>query len=455
MPENQNLLMVTCENCGHSFAAEKALREQLEAKFRSEAQQAVAEDMARKHQEEMARQKASLERVAAENLADEQKRSKEAAEREQEKLKRMAGDAKRQADEAVALKKDAEAGRAAMLEAKKKEGELAQLQADIEIKQIEWKIAQAKKMAEEVRARAEELAVQRQEAAKMESDAKLKEREDQIKRMQEQIKTLSQKSEAQDNRAVGEGQELVMETMLQERFRQDTIEPVPKGERGADILQMVHVDGKNIGTICWESKKTQNFLSGFIDRLRTDMALTKSDLGVIVSGVFPAAHKDDTFFIPEDRMLVVRPYLAPLVAEMLRRRMVEVARQKDVSLMRPEKAQQVFDQVTSPGFLEALGNMASKLVELQSHNEMEYRVLAQGFVERKNMIIDMVGGLYAVADMTLGVAGASLPAAMNVMANLPKHSGSLPEPKKGKGKRGKGKMAGEMSLLASVENDEE
>src|SRR5665213_397423 len=292
MSESKASLLVTCENCGHKFPAEKAMLEQLEAQARASA----SESLSHKHQEDLDRQRAALEKESREKLAEEQKRSREAVQREAEKLKRAAEDSKLQTEEAERLKLEAEAGRKATLEARKKESELAQKLAENEIKQEEWKADQSKKMVQEVRAKAEALAAQRQESMKIETDAKLKEREDQIQRMQEQIRVLSQKLQSQDNRTVGEGQEMDLEAMLTERFRHDVIAPVPKGERGADIIQTVQFEGRAAGTILWESKKTQAFQAGYVEKLRADMAENKADQGVLVSVTFPATHKDATFF---------------------------------------------------------------------------------------------------------------------------------------------------------------
>jgi len=123
-------------------------------------------------------------------------------------------------------------------------------------------------------------------------------------------------------------------------------------------------------------------------------------------------------------------------------------------MLRPEKAQRVFDQVTSPAFLEALGAMAAQIKGLQDQNENEFRVLAQIYTDRQTSIINLAGELYSVAGMTLGAAGSSLPAAMNVMVALPKHSGALPQPKKSKGRRGKGKSMASLSLLNDGDEEE-
>ena len=329
MPENEGLTII-CEQCGNEIAVEKALRGRLEEKFRGEAIQTVTGELARRHLEEMARQKESLESEAAVRLEEERRRAAQASDKEKNELQRAREAAARGAAEAEELKKDAEAGRAALLEARRKEEGLARQQADLEVRQMEWKADQNRKMAAEVQAKAEAITAQRLEQARMETDAKSKEKDERIQTLEDRIKKLGDSTERRDGRSIGEGQELALEAMLGERLRQDDIRPIPKGEPGADVLQGVVDGGVARGSICWESKKTQVFQQGYLEKLRSDMKDNGADLGVLVSTAFPAEMKDQSFFCPEDRLIVIRPHLAPVIAEVLRRRLMDVYKQKDI-----------------------------------------------------------------------------------------------------------------------------
>jgi hypothetical protein len=79
--------------------------------------------------------------------------------------------------------------------------------------------------------------------AKREAEEELKlrlaEREETIASMQRQIETLKQKAEQGSQQLQGEVQELELEALLTAKFPADLVEPVPKGEFGADIIQKV------------------------------------------------------------------------------------------------------------------------------------------------------------------------------------------------------------------------
>src|SRR3984885_3597126 len=100
--------------------------------------------------------------------------------------------------------------------------------------------------------------------AKQETEAALglrvREKEEQIASMQRQIEDLKRKAEQGSQQLQGEVQELELEAILRTKFPRDTIEPVPKGEFGGDLLHRVFgPTGQPCGTILWEAKRTKNW----------------------------------------------------------------------------------------------------------------------------------------------------------------------------------------------------
>jgi len=99
---------------------------------------------------------------------------------------------------------------------------------------------------------------------------------------------------------------------LKEEFSEDEIKPT--GQKG-DILQTVQKDDKKIGKILYECKKTKEFESKFIEKIRQDKNKVFADYGVIVTCVM----KDDkqNFCVEED-VIIVHPYGTLYVARFLR-----------------------------------------------------------------------------------------------------------------------------------------
>jgi len=78
--------------------------------------------------------------------------------------------------------------------------------------------------------------------------------------MMRQIEDLKRKAEQGSQQAQGEVQELELEKELVALFPFDTIQPVPKGMQGADVIQeVISNSGNRCGSIIWESKRTKNW----------------------------------------------------------------------------------------------------------------------------------------------------------------------------------------------------
>ena len=147
--------------------------------------------------------------------------------------------------------------------------------------------------------------------------------------MQKQIEELKRKAEQGSQQLQGEVQELELEALLKNKFPRDTVEPVPKGEHGGDILQRVFTPLGNLsGTLLWESKRTKNWSDGWLAKLRDDQRAAKATLAVIVSQALPK--EVETFALIEG-IWVTHPKAALPVAVALRHTLLEVAMARQAS----------------------------------------------------------------------------------------------------------------------------
>ena len=66
------------------------------------------------------------------------------------------------------------------------------------------------------------------------------------------------KRKAEQGSQQSQGEVLELEVLLRGRFPTDLVEPVGKGELGADVIQQVSGSiGQAAGIILWESKRTK------------------------------------------------------------------------------------------------------------------------------------------------------------------------------------------------------
>ncbi|MBU3911953.1 MAG: DUF2130 domain-containing protein, partial [Candidatus Omnitrophica bacterium] len=115
-----------------------------------------------------------------------------------------------------------------------------------------------------------------------------KDKDKKITDLIKQLDEAKRKAEQGSQQSQGEVLEIELEEMLKSAFPYDIIEPVPKGIRGADVLQKVHNPmGQYCGTFIWESKRTKGWNDDWIDKLKDDQREIKADIAVLMSIVLP------------------------------------------------------------------------------------------------------------------------------------------------------------------------
>lgn len=219
--------------------------------------------------------------------AAEWKRQKE--EELEKKIKAAAETAEKKAAEALtiklqALEKDALEKQNQLVELQKKEVEFFKLKQEIANREKQIEIEKEKYFLEKS-AEVENNVVKREKEL---FELKMKEKETQMESLKRTIDDLKRKSEQGSMQVQGEAQELLLEKMLKEHFPFDIVEEVGKGVKGADcILTVRNNRGECCGKIIFESKRTKDWSSAWIDKLKADMRQSQSDIGIIVSQTFP------------------------------------------------------------------------------------------------------------------------------------------------------------------------
>lgn len=118
---------------------------------------------------------------------------------------------------------------------------------------------------------------------------KISEKETVIDQLNTKLKEAQRKAEQGSMQLQGEVQELAIEEWLQSQFPLDTIEPIKKGARGGDCIQIVNTRVKqHCGQIYFESKRTKGFQPSWIEKFKADIRERGADIGVLVTQVLPS-----------------------------------------------------------------------------------------------------------------------------------------------------------------------
>jgi hypothetical protein len=96
--------------------------------------------------------------------------------------------------------------------------------------------------------------------------------------MNRTIEELKRNAEQGSQQAQGEALEADLEEMLRARFPMDPVEPVAKGELGADVVHRVNATiGSPAGIILWElSARKPGAMAGFLSSAKTSAAVART-----------------------------------------------------------------------------------------------------------------------------------------------------------------------------------
>lgn len=235
---------------------------------------------------------------------------------------------------------------------------------------------------------------------------KLKEREQTISSMQKQIEELKRKAEQGSQQLQGEVQELILESMLQTKFPFDSIESVPKGEFGGDVIQKVaDANGQICGTILWESKRTKNWSEGWLAKLKDDQRTAKAEISVIVSQALPPGVET---FEMINGVWVTHPRAAYPVAMVLRQSLLEVAMVRNSAEGQQTKMEVVYQYLTGPRFRQRVEAIVDAFSSMQSDLEKERKVIMKQWAKRNEQIERVMGATIGMYGDLQGIAGKSL-----------------------------------------------
>jgi hypothetical protein len=248
------------------------------------------------------------------------------------------------------------------------------------------------------------------EKAKKEVEEELKlrmlERDQTITAMQKQIEDLKRRAEQGSQQLQGEVQELELEALLAAKFPRDTIQPVPKGEFGGDVLQRVLGPiGQQCGTILWECKRTKNWSDGWLPKLREDQRAAKAEIAVIIS---PALPKEIETFGFVGEVWVAHPKVALPVALALRQTLIEASAARQASDGQQTKMEMVYQYLTGPRFKQRIQAIVEAFSSMKEDLEREKKAITRQWSKREEQIdrvmqatVGMYGDLQGIAGRTL------------------------------------------------------
>ena len=375
---------ITCPKCGSEIRLTESLAAPLIAATRLQFEQRLAD----KDAQVAAQLKAERARLAAE----ESKKARIESAAELETKARELADLRGVLETRSAKLAEAQAAQAQLL---KKERELDDARRELDLT-VEKRISEG-------------LDAVRGKALKDAEDAlkqKVLEKDQTIVSMQRTIEELKQKAERGSQQLQGEVQELELEALLRAKFPFDSIEPVPKGEFGGDVVQAVRSQsGQPSGTILWEMKRTRNWSDAWRPKLREDHRAAMAEIAILVSSVLP---KGVETFDVIDGVWVAHPRCVLPVSAILRNTLLQVALARQVSAGQQSKTELVYQYLTGPRFRQRVEAIVEAFSAMKEDLDKERKAIMKQWAKREEQIERVMGGTVGMYGDLQGIAGKSL-----------------------------------------------
>ena len=392
MPEQT----ITCPSCGYEISLTETLFNQVKDSVRKELEALAKkrDEALKKREEELARRAEELENTVSRKLAT-----------EREKILREAEEKARGALD-VRLKGLEEENREKtklLDEAQRMELELRKKAREIEEEKkiLDLKVARTlDEEREKIRRQAQDLFSEEHRLRDMEKEKKIAD-------LQKMIEEMKRKAEQGSMQLQGEVQELDLEEMLRSKFYTDVIEPVPKGFRGADIVEKVFTPGgQYCGSIIWESKRTKAWNDDWLTKLKDDQREVKAEVAVLVTETLP---RDIASFGRMKGVWVTGYAFAVPLAETLRFTLTQVAHSKLATEGKGEKMEAIYRYISGPEFKHKVEAIVEAFKTMKDELEQEKRAVTRLWARREKQIERVIMNTVKMYGDLEGIVGATLP----------------------------------------------
>jgi hypothetical protein len=389
---------VVCPKCNTPMKLTDSLVAPLVVKLRKQLEQQMArkggdfakrEAKLRKSQQALASARNEIDSKVAKQL--ERERASISKSESQKARTALAAELRQRDRQLEELQENLESNNAKLSEAQKAHANMLRKSRELDIAKRELDLSVQRKVQESL------ATVREQVKAEVEDNLRLKlaERETRIGGLQRQIEELSRKAEQGSQQLQGETLELELETLLRNRFPQDLIEPVPKGELGGDILQSVRgADGQLSGVMLWETKNTKTWKPDWLAKLRANQRSVQAEVALLVSTSLP---KEIETFDLVDGIWVTKLRFAIPLAAILRQTLIDLARNKRAAQGQQVKMEMVYQYLTGPRFRNRIESIVEKFTDMQVDLDRERKLMTRMWAKREEQlrgVLDSSSGLY-------------------------------------------------------------
>jgi hypothetical protein len=396
--------MITCPNCGQEFEMSDALTGRIRKHLKEELLQDVKRREAEVKEKSKALKAQEKQITKSREAIDEEieaKLKERLSEAEKKAAKKLEG---QYADQLKELQSDLEEKDTAIKTFRKQELELRKEQRKLKEAAESLELDVARKMDEEREKIREET------SKKIDEENRLKdlEKDKVISDLKASLADMKRKVEQGSMETQGEVLEQDFEEQLKAFFVHDDIQPVPKGIKGADLVQTVRTPmGGECGVLLWETKNTKAWSNNWIPKLKDDMIEIRASIAILVSVVLPAGIKR---FGPVDGVWVSDPLCAIPLAAALREQLEAISREQTASTGKSEKMEALYQYLAGVEFKQKIEGIIEAFTSMQEQLNKERRAMEKHWKQREKEIDRVVKNTVGLYGDMQGIIGGQIPA---------------------------------------------
>ncbi len=231
--------------------------------------------------------------------------------------------------------------------------------------------------------------------------------EEKVTRLTNDMRMVTKRIRQGSVQSQGEAGEILIEETLKNKYPNDEILEVPKGKKGADVLHKIRANsGKIAGTILYESKITKVFKKDWVKKLKTDMNDNSSDIGVIVTSVYPSGMKKASLV---DGIWICSFYEFEILSLALRENMISLFKNNLVRSVDGQVPQKLFEYLVSNEFKLAMEAMLKPIYEMEKQITSEEIAFKKQWKLRREMIKSVLIGTSDFTTSVQYIVGSGFP----------------------------------------------
>lgn len=267
----------------------------------------------------------------------------------------------------------AELAEAAETMVRERTAEATRLASEAEAGRVQAQAKLDELIAQQGAAMEERLGSQREVMEKAKDDAVNLERArafEETQKLSGKVAELSRALEKKKSDELGEGAEVDLFEALKAEFPQDSIKRVGKGDPGADVIHIVRHNGRECGTIVYDSKNHAAWRNDHVAKLVRDQIAVKAEHAILSTRMFPQGARQ---LHKQDGVLLANPARVIAIVTIIRDHMLRVHVLRLSAAEREGKTAALYDFITSEGCERLFGRIDAHATELLDHQVAEKR----------------------------------------------------------------------------------